>query len=537
MSTVFQEQIERSALWAAYGDIVGFPSELISEGDFIKRNSIRSIDGPIEWSRRVGGIFGPDIVFPIGSYSDDTQLRLSTCRAIRGDGFFDVESFAKIELPVWLNYALGAGRGSKAAAANLALKDSTWYKNFFTTANTNYCNGGGNGAVMRIQPHVWALHNHGLAAVLPDVIRNTICTHGHPRAIIGSAIHAAFLLQTLYSKKHIAPYEWADFGADVAAKTYETLIEDDELSLIWIPTWEQLTEKKLKTCWAETLTEWTSAAQLAAQASLISNSKQNTYVKILTELGGFSPSERGSGLKTPLYASVLAWLFRDEPTEAPLLLSANTFNSDTDSIGTVAGALVGAISSSLPSSKIQDYSYIQTEAQRLYKIGGGSKQESFNYPDILAWTPPKNQSAAWVYKNGVATLSGLGELDPRGNEFQNKKGPRLVWRWCTLPFGQTILAKRREEKDTSDLRVALPKQHSIQTELPINFPHLASTPNEFSTIDEHTNFCIKAKFDPTLIGESLLILSQGDNGIEKAIAFAAVIAKAKIARSAKNIEN
>lgn len=535
MSTVFEEQIERSALWAAYGDIVGFPSELISESEFTKKNSIRSIIEPIEWSRRVGGIFGPDITFPRGSYSDDTQLRLSTCRSIRGDGFFDVDSFAKIELPVWLNYALGAGRGSKAAAANLALKESTWYKNFFSTTHTNYCNGGGNGAVMRIQPHVWALHKNGLEAILPDVIRNTICTHGHPRAIIGSAIHAAFLLQTLNSKKAISPQEWEEFGVNVAAKTYETLIEDEELSLIWIPTWEQLTERKLKNSWADTISEWVNAAQLAAHESLNTKSNEKTYKSILTELGGFNPSERGSGLKTPLYASVLAWLYREEATEAPLLLSANTFNSDTDSIGTVTGALVGAISSYPPPNPIQDRNYITEEARRLFRISTTEKQSSFNYPDILSWTPPKNQSSAWTIEDGDAKLAGLGKLSLYGNEYINKKGPRLIWKWCTLPFGQTVLAKRRDEGDVQQpapKHITTSEQHSTQGELPIEETPLART-NKPRSIDEHTNFCIKSKFDPLAIGESLLELSSGEDGIEKAIAFAAVIAKAKIARSMK----
>ncbi|WP_416221504.1 ADP-ribosylglycohydrolase family protein [Rhodoferax sp.] len=109
-------------------------------------------------------------------------MRLSTSRAINGAGFFDVESFAKIELPVWLNYALGAGRGSKAAAANLALRDSSWSLNFFSSASVKYWDGGGNGAAMRIQPHVWQNHDAPRHAFVSDVIRNSVCTHGHPRA-------------------------------------------------------------------------------------------------------------------------------------------------------------------------------------------------------------------------------------------------------------------------------------------------------------------------------------------------------------------
>jgi ADP-ribosylglycohydrolase len=117
MTSQGEEKICRSALWAAYGDAVGFPTELVSEAQFRGRTGLASMHGTIAWRRRVGGMFGPNVQFPVGAYSDDTQLRLATSRAIRGDALFDVESFAKIELPVWLNYALGAGRGSKLAAA------------------------------------------------------------------------------------------------------------------------------------------------------------------------------------------------------------------------------------------------------------------------------------------------------------------------------------------------------------------------------------------------------------------------------------
>ena len=88
---------------------------------------------------------------PAGCYSDDTQLRLATGRAIRPDSF-DVEAFAKVELPVWLGYALGAGKSTSAAALNLSKPRTSWFANTFK----GWTESGGNGAAMRIQPHVWA---------------------------------------------------------------------------------------------------------------------------------------------------------------------------------------------------------------------------------------------------------------------------------------------------------------------------------------------------------------------------------------------
>ena len=69
------------------------------------------LDKPIAWKRRIGGRSGVTVTLPRGCYSDDTQLRLATGRAIRSDGF-DVEAFAKVELPLWLSYGLGGGKST-----------------------------------------------------------------------------------------------------------------------------------------------------------------------------------------------------------------------------------------------------------------------------------------------------------------------------------------------------------------------------------------------------------------------------------------
>ena len=100
-------------MWAAFGDALGFISALANEAQLRRRISRDVVETTVAWKRRVGGKFGIDVDLPAGCYSDDTQLRLATCRAIRGDGAFDVEAFAKVELPVWLSYGLGGGARNK----------------------------------------------------------------------------------------------------------------------------------------------------------------------------------------------------------------------------------------------------------------------------------------------------------------------------------------------------------------------------------------------------------------------------------------
>lgn len=568
MPKIEEANVVRSALWAAYGDAIGFPTELISASEFHRRNSLDQIHQPIAWTRRVGGMFGPDVDFPVGTYSDDTQLRLSTSRAINGAGFFDVESFAKIELPVWLNYALGAGRGSKAAAQSLASRDTSWSFNFFSSGNSRYWDGGGNGAAMRIHPHVWQRHSGAWRDFLPDVIRNSICTHGHPRALVGAVIHAGMLHETMKIGGGVHPSDWAGLGEAIGFAALEMLESDPELPLVWIPAWERNSKLNLRDSWVAAVSEWIQASAFAAKAcESTSGASDEIYGSVLRELNAFAPAERGSGLKTPLFSSVLAWLYRNQPPEAALATAANVFGSDTDTIATMAGALIGVTAPHEPQVALQDEGYIQGEAARLFRIGLQIKENGFKYPDLLGWNPPKSQSDAWISDAEGVRLAGLGAIRHFGPTYKPKKGMDLVWQWAELDFGQTVLVKRRGAQDRgtrnnsvsidgafqSDRKSdAVRSKMAHQKDLAHEQASLLSDEVQLSigkvsgpipdqqgreivaiNLDALTQKCIRGGFDPAEIGHAFLSLFDGPDGIERAIAFAAIIAKAKMARSSK----
>ncbi|WP_347404568.1 ADP-ribosylglycohydrolase family protein [Streptomyces sp. MST-110588] len=58
--------------------------------------------------------------------------------------------------------------------------------------------------------------------------------------------------------------------------------------------------------------------------------------------GAASRTQRVDQAQSPLLAAVLAHAYADSP-EAGLLLAANTLGSDTDTIATMAGALLGVV--------------------------------------------------------------------------------------------------------------------------------------------------------------------------------------------------
>jgi hypothetical protein len=311
------------------------------------------------------------------------------------------------------------------------------------------------------------------------------------------------------------------------------LVEDEELSLVWLPNWERRSQGSLKDAWASTIFEWHDAVTTAQELCKRSASPQAAYQNCLAELGGFSNAERGSGLKSSLFAILLAWLYREEPPATALAVAANCFKSDTDTIATMAGALIGAVIGESPDTEIQDADYIRMESLRLYKIGLGEKQDSFTYPDLLRWTPPKNQSDAWQSSDGEEVLLGLGALQISGPEYHSTKGTELAWQWCSLPYGQTVLAKRRVGQSTSapNLESERTMRESMrQKTLPRRESSLLDVGASPRSLDVITKHCIQTGFNPEVVGACLLEVALGPNGIENAVGFAAIIAKARLAR-------
>lgn len=547
MTASLQSQIEckivRSALWAAYGDALGFITELGDSNEIRRRIGQDRVTCLSPWSRRIGGKMGVPIELPPGCYSDDTQLRLATSRSIRGNGKFDVEAFSKIELPVWLCYALGAGRGTKAAAGSLERGDKTWYSNFFTQ-DAAYTNSGGNGAAMRVQPHVWsAQESRSIEEILLDVLRNTISTHGHPHALIGAAFHVMCLHYTIL---HGLPgvLEWSAF-VDRLNEIPSILQRDDSIAGIWLPNWDLMSEKSFQDVFRMTLYGFRSDVDKIVsifQSGEEANPQQQ-YARMLDSLGGRTREFFGTGSKTALLAAAVAHLFPEDPVCA-LETTANSLGSDTDTIGTMAGALIGCHAELDPPQPVLDSDYIRLQAARLALIRQGQATESFQYPDLLTWRPPRSPVDMVTTSNGELILSGLGKAQASGPLFKPHQG-NSGFQWLRLEIGQTILAKRRIEISAPAVgNLPVPRQARTPSTVAKQQPpgsqlpgHTPATSATQMSLDEMSDLVIRSEFAPRLIGELLLQLSlEQPNGVDRAVAFAAIVAKAKVARVRRDQE-
>ena len=428
-----ETRVARSALWAAYGDALGWISELTDATGLDRRTGGVPLDKPIAWKRRIGGRSGVVVPLPPGCYSDDSQLRLATGRAIRSDGF-DIEAFAKVELPVWLSYKLGAGKSTSAAAAQLGRKNPTWWSNKFK----GWTQSGGNGAAMRVQPHVWAARAPADPEIyLPDVVRNSVCTHSHPTGLMGAVFHALCVAHATRTGDLPSPDDLR-MAIRAADRLPEIIARDTELGY-WRIAFEQ-EAGNFDESWAKAMNEVREAVNVVSTCRTDACGKER-YEAISDTLKLRDPARRGSGMLTAVAALGLAWC-EARPMEA-MRIATNAIGTDTDTIATMAGAILGATADIDPPVDVLDATMFRTEARRLAKIAAGESPPNHEYPDLLHWSAPKARADTLARsKDGGLIVRGLG----RAREVEGE--PLLAsgdfrWRWVKLEFGQTLLIKTR----------------------------------------------------------------------------------------------
>jgi len=409
---------------------------------------------------------------------------------------------------------------------------------------------------MRVQPIVWAATRDNRQRWMTDVLRSAVVTHGHMHGIGGAYFHALTLSTVLDSGVVPGPEEWAIFATGLEYIP-DLMMEDRHLATFWMSAWEGEQKSDLGISAHNISVE---ALKDIDKLSLDGGTREDVYRNVLERLGCFDPKFRGSGLKTAIAASVLAWIYRECPVEEALSTAANALGSDTDTIATMAGAILGAVSATPPHWKIQDREYIIAEAARLAGIRAGRREDSFGYPDIAKWNPPATQAdALGILEDGRLAIAGLSAVEGTGESYAIGDSE---WQWLTLSIGQRILAKRRTkvrklpphtapvgrvghtQRAELSVKPDTPLQRSLPldegADLVVRSSRRASDRQESSaerrapavrkSIDELTDAVIKGGFDPLVLGRVLLELMDDARSTDAAIAFVAIVAKARIAR-------
>lgn len=434
MATTIPTQMEKckgAMLATAIGDALGWPNEPRSKNR-IKKPKVN--DFFVEWIRSCKKPRWHDERILPGEYSDDTQMTLSVARSIIA-GDWEMH-FAEKELPFWLRYERGGG-GALLKAARLIddKKMLPWRSRYHAEA---YFSAGGNGAAMRILPHVIANANRSdVKALIIDVVKNTLITHGHPRAFLGATCYA-FALDYLLRKNNVLEY-----GELVSA-----VIDGQQIWGVFpnpdvFGQWHGAAKQYAGFDYAQ---EWEKDhSNMLHQLEFIKSSLEKGLMlddrKILTDLECFG-NVNGAGDVAALAAIYLASRYAANPILG-IKVPAFSFNADTDTIASITGGLLGMLCGTnwIPTEwrVIQDFECLVQMTERLLSDNKKVAIKS-------EVTEAESQNSDW--KN--STIGRMRLIDTKQVP-NGKYGFVIISKWHTA-LGQTFYTKEFQPVDNHQLK-------------------------------------------------------------------------------------
>ncbi len=510
-----QEQFRGAFLGAAIGDALGFITEFMrSPNDIQKQFGTNRLTELQSWKRitNYSGRYKISLPLPAGTYSDDTQLTIATARSLQSDGTFDVESFAKLELPTWLHYQLGGGTGTKAAAKNLSKKSTSWNSNFYMLPYTRYTDSGGNGAAMRILPIALANANNQ-DLMYNNIWKNAITTHGHPRAIIGALLFADAIISLL--KKPAGKKQWLNGLIDKCNQQYPHLLDawaNCPEFLAWEKEWYQNTQKQFAKVFRQACEQTARMLEMVQDTAIRLHQETGKQPDIqiqrtvLSDLGCYTRSTKGAGNSTVVAAAFFFTVF--STYEEITTTIANDIGIDTDTIGYFAGAMHGIAYgiNSIPNhftEKIQDSAYLLSLADRCCGIYFGriDQEEGFKYPDLdnmrklQGISEFSNGDSLEVGSSIDFPILGTGKITKDTNLTPRWTGKHVHFLEVHLELGQTIFLKTSRYIPSS-------KHQYVHTK-DIAYEGDQSASNLLSTLDDYKEKIERSNFTSDTIVEVL----------------------------------
>lgn len=328
-------------LGAAIGDALGWPHETRGTSTRSSVNGVSlSSKQPVfaEWVRATGSRYQrlEEPILP-GEISDDTQLLLCTARSLQStQHWFD--HLTLTELPAWLLYERGGGRAVKQAARSWSRGQPPW-----TQADPKdrsaYFEAGGNGAAMRIAPHVLRCSDQeDFEECRKQVVRDAMATHGHPRALLGASLHAFALWVSLHVDAPV-PYGYLVSECCSRFDAWSACPSVPDVPEGWFDAWRREAHEEFESVWTRVGAEVRS--QLTHVDSAIGRGSLAISREVLDELGCTRQSTRGTGTISAAAAIFLATRHAADPMQA-MIEAAFLKGADTDTLASLTGSLLCA---------------------------------------------------------------------------------------------------------------------------------------------------------------------------------------------------
>lgn len=326
---ILNEKSKGALVSFAVGDALGWPNERRTMSSSYNKNYNSNFK---EWQKKSGGRYwGHNEIIMPGEYSDDTQLTLAIARSLLSGQKWDLY-FTKYELPYWKQYERGGGKAVLRAA-------SLWANNIFPwkgRENHLYFSAGGNGAAMRVIPHViFHLHEKNFEIIADEITQDALITHGHPRAILGALCYAYAVYYSLLKTDTLNYGELISEvanGMDKWGKLSKTISED------WL--FEANKKYDYKETWNNTVNNIVQELNHIGKA--VQLGMLDSEADTLSNIGCFDGKVSGAGDIAAISAIYLASKYANNP-KLGIKQAANLFGADTDTIAAMTGGILGSL--------------------------------------------------------------------------------------------------------------------------------------------------------------------------------------------------
>lgn len=436
-------------LAAAIGDALGWPQEDRSKRvDRLRNNEITPLFQT--WTRREGNRFNPYLVtVEAGEYSDDTQLILCTARS-RASTQNWWQKLVSQELPTWRLYQRGGGGATVRSVDSWLKGKAPWDRSRKIDDVRKYFEAGGNGVAMRILPHcVIAADYNNFDDLAKAIVADGVTTHGHPRALVGALLYGFVLWQALRQTKTLKYGELVE----IAMKNAASWSQRPDISDYW-KDWNDsqgaIAGEQYEKIWQDTVHETLELLYLCQDG--LKQEALSIDREVLDRIGTFG-NQKGSGTITAVGAVFLASRYAADPLHG-MLESAFAIGADTDTLCSMASAILGAICGSewlQPYvTSVQDSNYLSAIADQLAERGDLAASGSQSVSKVSK----TSLDTFWAHLMTVDT----GNIDlPDGrhalvlgkNEIRDK-GKLAAWSWkLNVSDGQTIYLEKTPSKQES----------------------------------------------------------------------------------------
>lgn len=368
--TRMSEKALGAFLGAAIGDALGWPNEMparrVRSGD---RGTGSLTTGFETWRRKSGGRFMPhEEVIRAGEFSDDTELLLCSARSLFHEtGWLDHLVFK--EFPAWRLYQRGGGGATKRAVDVWLEGRSPWSLPVDDSKLRAYYDAGGNGVAMRILPHVLlGTRDESFHATRQAILLNGICTHGHPRALLGALVYGFAIWRALQMSGTLHYGELIELA--INRRTDWSLFPE---RVGFLSGWREQAEKvhqgSFDQLWSKTESEILALLEKALKG--VNAGAISIDSKVLGDLGCFDRATSGSGTICAAAALYIASKYAPDPQNG-IAEAANSKGADTDTLASMTGGLLGVIAGTdwlqRYRGELQDEQYITELAQRLERL-------------------------------------------------------------------------------------------------------------------------------------------------------------------------